>query len=218
MEEYNENELIIKAKDGDAGAFEKLIEGYQKKVFNLAFRMLGNYDDAAETAQEVFIKIFRSLKSFREDSLFSTWVFSITKNLCLDQLRKSGRDKVVYLDEPFVPGTGTGAGIGAGAGGRAGRRAGDDEDGLERQIPDKGDTVEEIAEKNEAKRLLEAGIRKLSPEHRLMIVMRDIQGFSYDEIAKATRCSEGTVKSRISRARLSLRAILKDQKEMFYGG
>ncbi len=216
MEEYNEKELIIKAKDGDAAAFEKLIEGYQKKVFNLAFRMLGNYDDAAETAQEVFIKIYRSLKSFREDSLFSTWVFSITKNLCLDQLRKSGRDKVVYLDEPFVPGAGAGAGVVAR--GRSGGRAGDDEDGLERQIPDKGDTVEEIVEKNEAKRLLEEGIRKLSPEHRLMIVMRDIQGFSYEEIAKVTKCSEGTVKSRISRARLSLRAVLKDHKEMFYGG
>ena len=84
----NEREILEKAKGGDIESFEQLVEQYQKRVFNIALRMIGNYDDAAELAQEVFIRVYKSIKNFKGESLFSTWVYRITTNVCLDELRK----------------------------------------------------------------------------------------------------------------------------------
>jgi len=95
----SEKELIKRAKKGDVEAFEQLIEGCQKKVFNIALRMLGNYDDASELAQEVFLKAYKSIKNFKGDSLFNTWIYKVTTNACLDEIRKRKNKKVVYLDE-----------------------------------------------------------------------------------------------------------------------
>ena len=188
-----EKSLIIKAKRGDIEAFEQLIEIYQKKVFNIALRMIGNYEDANDMAQEVFIRVFRSLKDFKEQSTFSTWIYRITTNVCLDEIRKRKNKKVVYIDEDVK----------------------NDDGEIKRQVESDDPTPELVAEKNYVKQVVNEAINMLSEEHRTVIVLRDIQGFSYEEIAKITKCPEGTVKSRINRARHALKDILSTKKELF---
>lgn len=191
-----ERYLLEKAKNGDVEAFEQLIEGCQKKVFNIALRMIGNYDDANELAQEVFIRIYKSIKTFKEESLFSTWVYKVTTNICLDELRKRKKMKVTYLDEEIKT----------------------EDSEIKRQVEDERPTPDVQVEKNEVRKVVHNAIKGLSEEQRVMIVLRDIQGFSYEEIAKFLKCPEGTVKSRINRARSSLREILKTEMELFDGG
>ncbi|MDP4094416.1 MAG: sigma-70 family RNA polymerase sigma factor [Bacillota bacterium] len=192
----SDKSLLDKAKKGDVQAFEDLIEGYQKRVFNITLRMIGNYDDASELTQEVFIRVFRSLNSFKEEAQFSTWVYKIATNICLDELRKQKKRKaVISLDEEI--------------------RTDDGE--IKRQIEDEKPTPDIIAEKNEMKNIVNKAIQSLSEEYRFVIIMRDIQGFSYEEIAKIIKCPEGTVKSRINRARKALKEALEDKKELLYG-
>lgn len=188
----DEQILLKKSQEGDIHAFEQLIESYQKRVFNIAYRIIGSYDDANELAQEVFIKVYRSLVKFKGQSTFSTWIYSITKNVCYDELRKRKNKKVVYIDEDVKY----------------------DNSEIQRQIEDDRPQPDEIAEKNEIKRIIHEAISELSEEHRVAIVLRDIQGFSYEEISKILECPEGTVKSRINRARQSLKNILKKNKEL----
>jgi len=187
-----EKSLLIKAKSGDIEAFEQLIEAYEKKVFNIALRMIGNYDDANDIAQEVFIRVYKSLGGFKEQSAFSTWIYRITTNVCLDELRKRKNKKVVYIDEDLK---------------------GDDGE-IKRQFEATEPTPEMVAEKNYVKQVVNDAIQKLSEEHRTVIILRDINGFSYEEIAKITKCPEGTVKSRINRARQALKDILSTKKEL----
>lgn len=192
----NEKDLLKRSKSGDIEAFELLIEAYQKKVFNLAYRMLGNHDDASELAQEVFIKVYRSLKSFKEESQFSTWIYRIATNVCLDELRKRKNKKLIYIDESIK---------------------GEEED-LNRQVEDNRPTPDIIAERNHLKKAVNSAIQTLSEEHKIVIILRDIQGFSYEEIAEIVKCPTGTVKSRINRARQALKEILKNNKELFDEG
>jgi len=189
----NEKELINKSKNGNIEAFEELIEAYQKKVFNLAFRIIGNFDDANELAQEALIRIYKSIRSFKEESSFSTWVYKITTNICLDEIRKRKNKKVVYIDDEIKLTDGE----------------------VIRQIEDDKPTPEEKAESNEIKKTVFEAIGKLPEDHKVVIILRDIQGFSYEEIARITKCPEGTIKSRLNRARLTLREILKKKKELF---
>jgi len=189
---YCEKELIGKAKQGDVEAFEKLIEGCQKKVFNIAFRMLGNFDDASELSQEVFLKAYKSIKNFKGDSLFNTWIYKVTTNACLDEIRKRKNKKVVSLDEDIEIGGNE----------------------MKRQIKDDSPGPELTAEDNELKRAVKDSINMLSEEYRTVIVLRDIQGFSYEEISGIIKCPEGTVKSRINRARQALKKILQQKKEL----
>lgn len=188
----NEKELVDRAKFGDIEAFEQLIIGCQKKVFNIAYRMLGNYDDANELAQEVFLKAFRSIKSFKGDSLFSTWIYKVTTNACLDEIRKRKNKTVVSLDEKI--------------------ECNDQE--VKRQIPDNAPTPDMEFEANELKRVLNRAIEQLPDDYKSVVVLRDIQGFSYEEIARIIDCPSGTVKSRINRGRQVLKKILQNSKEL----
>lgn len=191
MSEF-ERELVERAKKGDVEAFEQLIEGCEKKVFNIAFRMIANYDDAKEIAQEVFLKAFKSISKFKGDSLFSTWIYKITTNVCLDEIRKRKNKKIVSLDEEIEM----------------------DGNEVKRQIKDEGPGPENEAENNEVKKAVIDSINALPDDYKTVIVLRDIQGFSYGEIARFINCPEGTVKSRINRARQSLKNILEKKKEL----
>ena len=185
--------LIVKSQNGDITAFEKLIESYQKKVFNIALGIIGNYDDASELAQEVFIKIYKSINSFKGDSSFSTWIYRITTNVCLDEIRKRKKAYTVSLDEDIELKEGN----------------------VNRQIADERYTPHENFERKEINKVLRDSIAKLPEDQKIAVVLRDIQGFSYDEIAKYTNCSLGTVKSRINRARQNLRSIINENRELF---
>jgi len=189
----DEKQLIRQCKNGDIQAFEKLIEGYQKKVYNIAYRMLGNSEDAFDVSQEVFIKVFKAIVNFKEESSFSTWIYRIAKNVCLDELRKKKKAQVVSIHSTI--------------------QADDSEFSIQLEDFQKG--PEELLEIKELKNEVNKAINCLTDEHKLVIQLRDISGFSYEEIAEILQCSLGTVKSRISRARNSLKNILISKQEHF---
>lgn len=190
MDNFDEKTIIQKAMQGDESAFETLILSCSKKAYNIAFRYLRNEEDAQDAVQESFIKLYRHLASFNFNSKFDTWFYRIVVNVCNDILRKRKVQQDTFHPLEY---------------------AGDRE--YHPEIKDKLPTPEERALIEEERRLLLNCIDKLADDHREMIVLRDMNGFSYEEIAEIADCSIGTVKSRISRARMRLRELyIKDAK------
>lgn len=186
-----EQKLIKKCASGNLKAFDELIEKYEKTAYNIALRILKNPEDAMDVSQEAFIKVFKSIKTFNFESAFSTWLYRIVTNTCLDFIRK--RNSNVYsIDNPIQT----------------------DEGEIERDIPDESNSPEELLEKKLTQELINNSINKLEENHRIVIILRDIQGFSYEEISKILDCSMGTVKSRINRARRSLKDIIIKDMEL----
>lgn len=181
----DENKIIEQVLAGDNNAFGLLVERYQDRVYNLALRMCGNPDDAFDLAQEAFFRAWRGLSGFQGDSAFSTWLFRLSSNVCLDWLRAKKRRPTVSLTAV-------------------------DDDGEETQLdlPDPGKSPEELLEAAEDRATLAKAMNQLPVEYRQILTMRAINDMSYTEIAEALQIREGTVKSRISRARLALRNIL----------
>ncbi|MEG0876718.1 MAG: sigma-70 family RNA polymerase sigma factor [Oscillospiraceae bacterium] len=180
-----ESELVSRVQNGDNTAFEALVLDSQKKVYNLALRMVGNPDDAFDMSQEAYIKAFNSIGSFRGDSRFSVWLYRLTTNVCLDFLRSQGRK--AHSSLTFM---------------------GDDEDDKELEIPDERFSPERLAEQKELRETLHRSLLRLPKEYRAILLLREIDGLSYDEIATALSLEAGTVKSRIFRARKRLCSIL----------
>ncbi|MBR0596703.1 RNA polymerase sigma factor [Sinanaerobacter chloroacetimidivorans] len=188
LEDQREKQLIKKAKSGDESSFESLILGCQNRAYNIAYRYLKNEEDAMDALQESFIKIFRHLHKFKEDSRFDTWVYRIVVNTCNDMLRKNNNRKTtdsIYKVE-------------------------DDKETI-MEIPDNTSAPEEVYEKKEKSNEILSGLDKLSIDQKEIVILRDVQGFSYEEISDILDCSIGTVKSRLNRARLRLREILLEQ-------
>ncbi|OAT79448.1 RNA polymerase sigma factor [Desulfotomaculum copahuensis] len=183
-------ELVARSRSGDLDAFEKLIGRYEKKVFTTTYRFVGNYADASDLSQETFIRVYQSLASFRGDCSFATWVYRISANVCRDELRRRGRQKNVSLEEmAFSP------------------------NGKER--PGGGvRSPEEIYECSELQCMVQECLRELPEEFRLVLIMRELQGLTYDEIAAALDVSPGTVKSRLSRGRQALKQKITDRREL----
>lgn len=190
----DENKLANKAVKGDNSAFEALMEKHMGIIYNIALRMTANQDDAEDMTQEIMIKIFRSLGSFKGNSKFSTWIYRVAVNTCLDELKKKKNKKHLSLDAEI---------------------SGDDGEN-QIEIKDDSPSPEKLAEQNELRDMVAAAVKLLSDEHRAVIVLRDIRGMSYSEIAGILGCSDGTVKSRISRARAQLKMIL--EKEYNFNG
>jgi RNA polymerase sigma-70 factor (ECF subfamily) len=190
---YSDEELVTRSKNGNLQAFEELVCRYERKIYSVAYRLMGSYDDANDLAQEAFLKAFLAINSFRGDSSFSTWLCRIVTNLCRDELRKRYRISVESLDQKIC--------------------LGDVE--IKKQIPSSEPGPEEIYEKHELQQELQDLLTSLSPEFRLAVVLRDLQGFTYQEIAEQMECSVGTVKSRISRARSFLKEKLLAQREQY---
>jgi RNA polymerase sigma factor (sigma-70 family) len=178
--------LIQKAKAGDTDSFELLIQRCKTKAFNIALRYLQNEEDAMDALQDSFIKIFRSLHQFKEESSFDTWVYRIVINTCNDMSRKNKK----YNGNVSL--------------------FGKDEEQHEQdfEIPDFTNSPEVILEKQETLTLVMTSLARLPQEQQEAVVLRDVQGFSYDEIAAILHCSSGTIKSRISRGRISLRKLI----------
>lgn len=189
-----EKELVKRSQEGDIESFEKLISQYQKKVFNIALGMIRNYDDAYDASQEVFLRVYKSIKKFKGQSSFSTWLYRITTNVCLDELRKRKKNiNNISIDQEILLENGE----------------------VFRQIEDHENIPDLQAEKNELNRIIRNAIYNLSDEHKEVIVLRDIQGFSYNDIANIIKCPEGTVKSRINRSRKILKEALKSKMELW---
>ena len=186
-----ENEIIQKCKKGSREAFNELFSRYQSQVINIAYGMLSDREDAYDAAQEVFVKVYKSINSFGEQSSFTTWLYRITANTCSDFLRKRQRSANVVSMSTYT------------------------EENKEFDIEDENASVESGIELSERQAAVRKAISELKEEHRLIITMCDLQGMSYDEIAAVLKLPPGTVKSRINRARNALRAILSDRKELF---
>jgi len=184
----NEAELIHKAQSGDVRAFEQLVEEYQQSVFNLAYRMIGNHEDASDMAQEAFIKAYFNLSKFKGNSKFSTWIYRIATNSCLDEIKKRKKTPTYSMSESIEI----------------------EEGEITREIEDKSSNIEENFEREEQLKMVNKAIGRLQENHRIIIIMRDVNNMSYEEIAEILKCSTGTVKSRISRARTILHDFLKD--------
>ena len=180
-----EMRIIAKVLDGDTNAFEALVEDQKKVVFNLALRMLGNEEDAYDISQDAFLKAYTNLSGFRGDCKFSSWLYKLTTNLCLDFIRKRNRHKVV----PLV-------------------YEDDDGDSEYLEIPDETYSPESLTEQKQLRESVRSGLSQLPAQQREILVLREIGGLRYDEIGRQLDLEEGTVKSRIFRARKKLCEIL----------
>lgn len=184
-------DLLRRCQDKDKSAFEELVLKYQDKVYSTAFHLLGNEADAFDASQEAFLKAYQSIKNFRGDSSFSTWIYRIVTNVCLDELRRRGRRRFISID-------------------------GGDED-IPREIADEAAGPEEIALKNADRAELLRALSTLGAKHRAVLVLRDIKGLTYEEISGVLKCSVGTVKSRLFRARAALAKRFSGEGELFRG-
>ncbi|NLW45632.1 MAG: sigma-70 family RNA polymerase sigma factor [Syntrophomonadaceae bacterium] len=187
-----DEDLIKLSIQGDIRAFEQLAEKYQHKIYNLAYRYMGCEEDASDMAQEALIKAYRSLATFKGESSLSTWLYRITTNVCLDELRKRRRTlHMISLDEPVATVDG---------------------DEIERDIADPSPTADIIYQKKETEVYIQSLINKLKPEQKAVVILRDVMGLTYEEIAEVLNCSIGTVKSRLSRGREILRKKIVKQE------
>ena len=185
MTREEESRIVQKVLRGDVNAFETLVLAYEKNVYNIALRMTGNSEDASDMTQEAFIKAYNSLHSFRGDSKFSVWIYRIATNVCLDFLRSKSRRPSVSLSV-------------------------EDNDGDEVQldVADESQSPELLLDRQMTRESVRRGLETLTPEYRQILLLREIQGLSYDEISQALGLEVGTVKSRIFRARKKLCTFL----------
>lgn len=191
MDQQEEREWIKAFLAGDRSGFDQLVLRHKDRVFNVCYRMVGEYEDAGDCAQETFVKVYRSLKDFRFDSSFSTWLYTIALNTCKNKLKSlehRSRKKTIPIDAL-------------------------------REDCDGGESLQEIEDpapsaltqlvERERTRLLQSAIDDLAPDARAVVVLRDIEGFSYEEIVRTTGYTMGTLKSKLCRARQQLKEKLK---------
>jgi RNA polymerase sigma-70 factor (ECF subfamily) len=186
-----DDELIERAREGDIGAFNQLVERYQAGLFNLCLRLVGDRETAEDATQEAFLSAYRSLARFAGGNVRS-WLYRIAANQCKDELRRrKRRGPTGSLDRIF--------------------------DQLESQVEveDEGESAADLVERLETGAALQQALLALPFEQRQAIVLVDVYGFSYDEVAKLAGASTGTVKSRIHRGRERLRGLVRSQPELF---
>lgn len=188
-----ESRLVSRLQERDEAAFREMVRSYGQRVYNLVFRMLGNREEAEDLAQEVFVTVFKSIDGFRGDSKLSTWIYRIAVNHCKNRHKYLAR-RMVHARAPLESADRDAAG-----------RDGGPAMSLQAQIsqPDK------LLEGLQLEEALQREIAALDEEQRLLIVLRDVQGLSYQEIAAITALPEGTVKSRLHRARMTLKDRLQ---------
>jgi RNA polymerase sigma-70 factor (ECF subfamily) len=182
-------EVIDSCRAGDGNAFGQMVLAYQRRVYNIAYRMLGNKEEAKDLAQEVFLSVFESIKNLREEMKFEPWLIQITLNHCRNRWKYLRRRKYFQSDSLDS--------------------AAETDDGeMTKQIHDPSDNPETLLEKKMIQDLIQRGLLQLREEQRELIVLRDLQGLSYQEVGKLFSLPEGTVKSKIHRARMELKEIL----------
>jgi RNA polymerase sigma-70 factor (ECF subfamily) len=185
------NALVRRCVSGDAAAWQEIVQQYHRRIYNICYRFSGSPDDASDLAQEVFIKMYRTLSTFDTTrASFMTWVTTVTRNLLVDHFRKGKYDRITdSLDA--TPGS--------------------QEDGITiaDQLEDKSASPETKMRSQETQKLVHEALKRLSPELREAVILRDLQDMDYKDIAKVLNVPEGTVKSRINRGRTELARLLQ---------
>ncbi len=185
------NALVRRCVSGDAVAWQEIVQQYHRRIYNICYRFSGSADDASDLTQEVFIKMYRTLSTFDTTrASFMTWVTTVTRNLLVDHFRKGKYDRVTdSLDAT----------------------SGNQEDGLTiaEQLEDRAASPEARVRSQETQKLVHEALRRLSPELREAVILRDLQDLDYKDIAKVLNVPEGTVKSRINRGRTELARLLQ---------
>ena len=185
MTDQNEARLVKRAKQGDMHAFEELIIQHEKIVYNVALRMMNHSEDAKDISQEVFLKLWRTLAQYQFDAAFSTWLYRLTQNVCIDFLRKQKRQQHVSLTF-----------------------SDDKDEGKELSVPDPEPLPEERVIFNEKQEAIRAAMNALPVDFREILELRVVQQLPYEQIAQIMDLPVGTVKSRLARARLQLKKRL----------
>jgi len=176
-----DQEIVAQFRSGDRDAFAKLVQKYQSRVLTLATRILDNRSEAEDVAQDIFVKVFQSLHEFRGASRFSTWLYRITVNHCLNYIRRRTRQQQTLV-------------------------AAEPEEWMQESPTS---NPHRTLEQKERWALVQAKLQVLSPEYRTILLLRDFEGLSYEEIADVLQLESGTVKSRLHRARTELKALLE---------
>lgn len=190
----SEPDLIQAAQEGKREAFDVLVEVHYRGVYNTAYRMLGASSAASDATQAVFVRVWEALSSFRGDATFRTWLYRITMNVCLDEIRRRKKEPLSLTE--------------------------DDDEGEpagERDMPDHSDEPARTTEQRELQRLVQDAIVRLPEDFRTVIVLYDLRGLSYQEISETLEIPLGTVKSRLNRARQALREEIAPFAELFDG-
>lgn len=187
VEAANDHELLAAIRDGDEAAFQEIVRRYRNPITNFVYRMIDDYDRAVELAQETFIRVYTSASRYQANYSFSTYIYRIATNLAISELRKRKRRKFVSLFSPFTD---------------------DNGDPVELDPPDSNPLQDETLIEDERRQAVARAIMSLPEKYRAAIVLRDVEGHSYDRIAEVLELSEGTVKSRINRARNLLKEKL----------
>jgi RNA polymerase sigma-70 factor, ECF subfamily len=185
-----DREAVRRARDGDQGAFEQLVLAHQRRAFNVAYRILGDYEEALDLTQEAFILAHRNLRQFRGEARFGSWLLTITVNQCRNRLKhwkRRARSRHDSLSEPI----------------------GEEGSDLLRELPDPGATALEELEGRQLEELVREELQHVDGEYRIVLVLRDLQGVAYEEIARVLGIPVGTVKSRLHRGRAELRERLR---------
>ena len=193
MTDNDERLLIERCKQNDRAAFDELVRKYEKRVYNLAYRLSNHYDEANDISIDAFIRVFQAIKMFRGDANFSTWLFRIVTNVYLDRRKRTRNKQHLSLEEYIEL----------------------EENSVARQIEDPSPTPAHAVEQNERTSLLQGAIVTLPHDQRAMILLYHTEGLSYEEIASVLELPIGTVKSRLNRARLKLREKLEPIRELF---
>ncbi|MEN3038779.1 MAG: sigma-70 family RNA polymerase sigma factor [Candidatus Kryptonium sp.] len=187
FEQFDEAEVIKRARDGDEKAFEFIVKKYQNRVANLIFKIIGDASVVEDLTQDVFVRVIESLKDYKFGSAFYTWIYRITVNICIDEIRKRQRSRTYSLSDVLSQNP---------------------------KAEPSHSQVEKIVEQRELREIIEKAISKLPIEYKTAIVLREFEDLSYEEIAKILKVSVGTVKSRIFRARKLLAEHLKEYREI----
>jgi len=185
--------LVLRCQEDDLDAFDEIVARYKDEIYNYIWRMISNHDDVEDLAQEVFVRAFAAIKSFRRESNLRTWLYRIATNLCVDRYRRKGLEKqsIVPLERE------------------------ESEEGQSKSIdlPDDTYDPQRIYERSELQTEIQKALMKLPEKQRAVVLLFDLEGMSYEEIARVLDCPIGTVKSRLFNARLSLRKLLRPYME-----
>ena len=189
--EHNDLELVERIQSGDQDAFKDLVEKYQRKVYSICYGMLKDSESSMDVSQEVFIKVYRYIGKFNRESSFYTWLYRITVNMCIDHIRKNSRVKRVEYDD---------------------RISHDGEaEGEEHIMPSKlGIHPDKVYGRKELRQKMLEALESLTEKHRTILILREVEGLSYEEMADVLNISKGTVMSRLYHARRYFQEAIKD--------